>query len=103
MRSKYDKPTKAALEYMAQIKSMRCICCELLDRKQESPSDCHHIRANGQARNDWLTLPLCHDDCHQGPSGVHGDKRWLTMLKMSEWDLLAIVIERRFRVRELPL
>ncbi len=103
MRSKYDKPTRAALKHMARIKQMKCICCALLERKQESPSDCHHIRANGQARNDWLTIPLCHNDCHQGESGVHGSKRWLQMLKMSEWDLLALTIEQLMRQRELDL
>jgi hypothetical protein len=79
---------------MRRIKTMRCICCSLLGREQQSTTDAHHIRANGQARNDWLTIPLCHDDCHQGAQGVHGDRTWLRMLKMSEWDLLAATIER---------
>lgn len=87
-------PTKAASAFMGRIKAMRCICCELLGREQSSITDVHHIREGRQARNDYLVLPLCHDDCHQGPSGVHGDERWLRMLKMSEFDLLARVIER---------
>ena len=86
--------TKSASAYMDRIKAMRCICCELLGCSQASITDAHHIREGRQERNDWLTLPLCHDDCHQGPSGVHGDKRWLRMLKMTEFDLLALVIER---------
>jgi hypothetical protein len=87
--------TKAGSRHMGRIKAMNCICCELLDRLQRSPTDCHHIREGRQERNDFLTLPLCHDDCHQGPSGVHGDKRWLRMLKMTEFDLLALVIEKQ--------
>lgn len=92
MRS--DRPTKAGLRRMGKIKAMRCVCCYLLDREQRSPTDCHHIREGRQERNDFLTLPLCHDDCHQGPSGVHGDKRWLRLLKMSEFDLLAVTLEQ---------
>lgn len=92
---KRAKPmTKSASAYMGRIKSMRCICCELLDRSQASITDVHHIREGRQSCNDFLVLPLCHDDCHQGPSGVHGDERWLRMLKMTEFDLLALVIER---------
>ena len=87
-------PTKAALRHMGRIKAMRCVCCYLLDRQQASPTDAHHIREGRQARNDFLVLPLCHDDCHQGASGVHGDKRWLRMLKLTEFDLLAVVLEQ---------
>ena len=79
---------------MGRIAGMSCICCLLLDRQQRSPSEVHHIREGRQSRSDWLTLPLCGDDCHRGPSGVHGDKRWLTMLQMSEFDLLAATMER---------
>ena len=88
------KPTKAASRHMGRIKAMECICCYLLERKQQSVTDVHHIREGRQERHDFLTIPLCHDDCHQGPSGVHGDKRWLQMLKMSEFDLLAATLER---------
>ncbi len=87
-------PTKAASRWMGRVKAMECICCLLLDRKQGSITDVHHIREGRQERNDFLTLPLCHDDCHQGPSGVHGDKTWLRMLKMTEFDLLAATLER---------
>jgi len=79
---------------MAWIASQPCICCELLGLTQSSKTDCHHIRADREPRNDRLTLPLCHDSCHQGPLGVHGDKTYLRMLKMSEWGLLAIIIAR---------
>jgi hypothetical protein len=102
MRSKSDRPTKAALAYMAWIKRQRCICCELLGREQESVTDCHHIRADREARSDYLVIPVCHDDCHQGPKGIHGDKTWLRMLKVSEWGLLAATLERAHRQRALP-
>lgn len=85
--------TVAASRHMGRIKAMRCVCCYLLDRTQDSPTDVHHIREGRQERNDFLVLPLCHGDCHQGPSGVHGDKRWLRMLKKTEFDLLAVTLE----------
>ena len=79
--------------WMGRIKAMRCICCELLSMEQTSPTDCHHIREDREARSDFLTLPLCRP-CHQGELGVHGDKTFLRMLKMSEWGLLAATLER---------
>ncbi len=94
MKRSGPAPTASAKRHMARIKAMRCVCCYLLDRTQESPTDVHHIREGRQERNDFLVLPLCHGDCHQGPSGVHGDKRWLRMLKLTEFDLLAVVLEQ---------
>jgi hypothetical protein len=79
---------------MERIASMRCICCELLEVEQDSKTDVHHIREGRIERNDFLTIPLCHDSCHQGRLGVHGTKALLHTLKMSEFELLAIVISR---------
>jgi hypothetical protein len=77
---------------MGRIKQMPCIVCRLLDLTQLKLTDVHHIREDREARNDFLTLPLCWDH-HQGPQGVHGDKTYLRILKTSEWGLLAKVIE----------
>lgn len=89
-------PTKAESQWMGRVKGMRCICCELLDRQQEAPTDVHHIREGREQRNHWLTLPLCWH-CHQGPRGIHGDKSILRMLKSSEVGLLAVVISKLFK------
>ena len=78
--------------HMGHIAAMGCICCRLLGLRQESKTDVHHVDENGQTPNDFLTIPLCHHGCHQGPLGVHGDKTYLRQLKMSQWDLLARVI-----------
>lgn len=83
---------------MGRVKAMACICCDLMGVRQNMPTDVHHIREHGQERNDWLTLPLCWH-CHQGKSGVHGTKDYLRILKMSEFDLLACVIERMASTR----
>ena len=77
---------------MGRVAAMRCVCCRLLSMKQEGRTYCHHIREEREARNDFLTLPLCWS-CHQGGNGVHGTKAYLRMLKLSEWGLLAHVIE----------
>ena len=79
----------AARAHMGRIKAMRCICCQLLNRQQQSITDVHHIREGRQARNDWLSIPLCHEDCHQGRHGVHGDRAHLRLLGLGEFDLLA--------------
>lgn len=84
--------TVSAEAHMGRVKAMRCVCCELLQMPQDYPTDVHHIREGGEARNDFLVLPLCWG-CHQGPKGVHGDRAYLRILKISEWGLLALVIE----------
>lgn len=85
-------PTAEASAHMGRIKRMRCICCQLLNRQQQSITDVHHIRQGRIARNDWLTIPLCHEDCHQGSHGVHGDRAHLRQLGLGEFDLLAVVL-----------
>jgi hypothetical protein len=85
--------TKAEKRHMGRIAAMGCICCRLMGVRQDSKTDVHHIREDREARNDFLTLPLCHDSCHQGPLGVHGDGTFLRILKLSEWGLLAVVME----------
>ncbi|CAM8831139.1 hypothetical protein [Burkholderia pseudomallei] len=91
------KATKAESAYMGRVKCMDCICCYLLGRRQTSITDVHHIRTGqggAQRAGNFLVLPLCHDDCHQGPNGVHGDKTYLRILKMTELDLLNATLER---------
>lgn len=77
------KQTIAEREWVGKIKKMQCICCILLDQPAIYASDAHEIR-----QGSWfLSIPLC-KDCHQGKSGVHGDRSYLRILKMDEWDLL---------------
>lgn len=85
------KPTEAESAHMGRIKGLACICCTLLRCAQSYPTDVHHIIVNDQPRNHWLTIPLCWS-CHQGPKGVHGDKTFLRILKVTEWTLLAYVM-----------
>ena len=89
----------AGKRHMGRVAEMRCICCRLLGRQQTSKTDVHHIRegqGGAQRAGDALTIPLCHDDCHQGKNGIHGDRTYLRILKMTELDLLAATIEELY-------
>jgi hypothetical protein len=82
--------------YQAIIGGMECVCCSLLDQKQQGRTTVHHIReAQGmsQRASDFLSIPLCYD-CHQGPNGIHGDRALLRVLKCEELDLLAETYRR---------
>jgi hypothetical protein len=65
---------------------MPCGCCGAA-----GPSSAHHPRTDqgaSQRADDWLAIPLCWD-CHQGPKGVHGDKTYLRIFKLTELEILA--------------
>ena len=93
MRSKNSPRASAAeVAHLGRVKQLRCVCCYLLEREQSHPTDVHHIRAGGEARSHWLVIPLCWD-CHQGQNGVEEKRTYLRILKVSEWGLLAIVMQ----------
>jgi len=78
--------------HMFRVKSLPCVLCSRLGREQTSVTDAHHFtvgRAKGTKNDDMLTLALCHDDCHQGSQGIHGDRTLLRIAKVDEQDLLA--------------
>ncbi|WP_366518672.1 Ref family recombination enhancement nuclease [uncultured Gilliamella sp.] len=81
------------------LSNMPCICCELLGQRQQGRTCIHHIR-EGQGiamrAGDYLTIPLCYE-CHQGKLGIHGDKTYLRILKMSELDLLNETLKRVYK------
>lgn len=85
------------MSHLDTIHSMGCILCELLGMKQTSKTDAHHPRTGqggAQRAPDALAIPLCHDGCHQGPHGVHGDRSLLRQAKVTELGLVAIVVGR---------
>jgi hypothetical protein len=91
------RPNKREQAHMGRVAKMACICCTLLGRAQESKTDVHHVRVGhggAQRAGDFCTIPLCHDDCHQGKNGVHGDQTYLHILKMTQMDLLNATLER---------
>lgn len=82
--------TAAGKRHMTRIKRMGCVVCGA-----PPPSYAHHIRTGqgmSQRASDFLTLPLCYE-CHQGKSGIHGDRSAWRLRKLSELDALAYIIE----------
>ena len=86
--------TKAEREYHDKIASMGCVCCDLLGDRQKTRTEVHHVnedKGKSQRAGHYCVIPLCHD-CHVGNYGVHGDKSFLRILKITEMDLLNITI-----------
>lgn len=83
------------MTHLDRVKALPCVLCGLIGLTQRSVTDAHHIRAQqglSQRANDFLTIPLCHAGCHQGPMGVHGDRSLLAVAKTTETDLLALTL-----------
>ncbi len=88
------------MSHLATIASMPCILCEVLGMEQNSKTDCHHVREGqgmSQRAQDELAIPLCHNGCHQGPNGIHGDRSLLRLAKVDEMDLLALTFRNVLR------
>lgn len=68
-RKKAASRTPARTAYMMAVKELDCCVCG-----RAGPSDAHHCRSGGMARDDMKTIPLCFD-CHRGPNGYHEAKR----------------------------
>ena len=88
-----------ATAYTAEIRAMRCVLCTVLSQAQETKTQAHHLRApagGGQKASDFLTIPLCRC-CHTGKLGIHGDRSLLRIARCTEYDLLALTIQARYR------
>lgn len=57
-----------------------------------------HHAGDAAERNDWALIPLC-DECHTGPTGIHGLHRrgFYRFYKTSNNELLAWANEARAR------
>lgn len=81
MHTKNARPKDAEeSEHLARVKALPCACCKTTIK----PRDAHHTVQG----NDFTTIPLCHDDCHQGPQGIHGDQALLKVRKLTENDMM---------------
>lgn len=83
-------------QHANNLTDLGCICCSIMGTGQTTRTEIHHIREGqgaAQRAGDYLTIPLC-ADCHRGKNGVHGDKRYLTIIKMTELDLLNETLKR---------
>lgn len=68
-RYRASKEGREALEWMRAVKGLPCVICHA-----PPPSEAHHCRSGGMARNDYHTIALCYE-CHRGPNGYHMAKR----------------------------
>lgn len=87
--------TPAERAHHARVAALRCVLCRRLGLAQESITDVHHLRdGHGmqQRASHWMTAGLCHDRCHQGPRGVHGDRSLLKQAGCTEVELVAWTI-----------
>lgn len=83
-------------KHATNLVDIGCICCSIMDVPQSTRTEIHHIRegqGKSQRAGDYLTVPLC-ADCHRGKHGVHGDKQYLRIIKMTELDLLNETLKR---------
>ena len=86
--------TKTEKKHLSRVAALGCMLCQLLERGK-TPAEIHHPRKGqgmGQRAGHFLAIPLC-PDCHRGPQGVHGDKTYLRIAKVDEYDLLDMTIE----------
>jgi len=77
--------------HLDRLAAMPCAVCGI-----RGPSQVHHPRAfagMGQRASHWLAVPLC-PDCHQGPTGIHGDRSAWRVRKLDEPAVLADTIRR---------
>ena len=84
---KIKNGTAAGLKHMGRVKHLPCVICGA-----HPPSDAHHCRSNGQARDDFKTIPLC-KPCHLGPKGYHSAKETWEAENGPDTDYLAVVAD----------
>lgn len=90
---KRPRATAAEREHMGKVAALGCVVCRLLG-DGPTPAQVHHCREDqggGQRGGNFCTIPLCPDH-HTGPTGIHGDKSVMRLLKVTEMDLLDLTI-----------
>ena len=92
---RYTKKSIPAADrgYMGLVKCLPCACCGA-----SPPSSAHHIRKGqgiAQKADNFLVVAICYE-CHQGVSGLHGDKTLMRIQKIEELDLLSRTIEMMY-------
>ncbi|QDP67214.1 MAG: hypothetical protein GOVbin7368_5 [Prokaryotic dsDNA virus sp.] len=60
---------REGLAHMLRVKALPCVICGA-----PPPSEAHHCRSGGMARDDMATIPLCKRH-HTGSEGYHTMKR----------------------------
>lgn len=79
--------TRRGLEHMRRVKQLPCVICH-----RAAPSDAHHCRSDGMARDDFKTIPLCKHH-HQGAAGYHTQKGTWEAENGKDHEFLAVVAD----------
>lgn len=79
--------TAAGFRHMCRVKLLPCVCCGA-----PGPSDAHHCKSGGMARDDFKTIPLCKNH-HQGPEGFHTQRATWEATYGKDVDYLAVVAD----------
>ena len=79
--------TAAGRAHMGRVKTCPCVICG-----RAGPSDAHHCRSDGMARDDFKTIPLC-KECHQGQRGYHNAKASWEAANGKDHEYLAVVAD----------
>lgn len=79
--------TKAGRDHMGRVKALPCVVC-----LHPGPSEAHHCRSDGMARDDFKTIPLCFW-CHRGPRGYHAEKASWEERHGKDHEFLAVVAD----------
>lgn len=90
--------TKRERDYMSRVASLGCLVCRLIGHGP-TPAQLHHAReeqGGGQRAGNFCVIPLC-EPHHTGPQGIHGDKTYMRILKVTEMDLLDMTIGEAMR------
>ena len=77
----------AGRRHMGRVKALDCVVCG-----RSGPSDAHHCRSDGMARDDFKTIPLC-KECHQGQHGYHNAKSAWEATNGKDHEYLAVVAD----------
>jgi hypothetical protein len=71
-------------EHVTDVKRVACACCDA-----PGPTEAHEI-----VQGLWfLSVSACRE-CHRGAHGIHGDKVYMTIRKLTELDMLNITLRR---------
>lgn len=79
--------TAAGRAHMGRVKALDCVICG-----RSGPSEAHHCRSGGMARDDFKTIPLC-TDCHRGQHGYHNAKSAWEATNGKDHEYLAVVAD----------
>lgn len=75
------------LAHMGRVKGLHCVICH-----RPPPSEAHHCRSGGMARDDFKTIPLC-TACHRGPEGYHTRKKVWEAINGPDHEYLPVVAD----------